>query len=146
MALRKQSRDGAMRKWVVVLGLLLLLGIGLESLWLVYSPEHWLRRVDFGEVSVDGRQVPADIYFGDPNSSEAESVVIVHVPTDGDYFLDFGNEKVRTGDPSEYVHLFGGLWCYRPMSEGIFSEPLAPRNLNEFRIKSPKGHLVVMQF
>jgi len=127
-------------------GLFLLLVVVSASLWFVYSPEHWLRRVDYGRVSIDGRQVPADIYFGNPTSDEAEIIALVHVAGAGDYFLAFSDEKVRAGNRSEYIRLFGGAWCYRPMREGGFVEPLPFQNLNEFRIASPTGHILSVQF
>jgi hypothetical protein len=127
-------------------GLCLFLVIVSVSLWFVYSPDHWLERVDYGRVSIDGRQVPADIYFGHPTFDEAEVIALVHVAGAGDYFLDFSGEKVRVGNRSEYLRLFDGAWCYRPMREGRFIEPLPFQNLNEFRIASPTGHILSVQF
>jgi len=115
-------------------------------IWFVYSPEHWLRRVDFGTVSVNDRQVQADIYFGDPAFSEAEAIALVHVADVGDYFLDLGNEKVRVGNRSDYMRLPGGVWCYRSMREGAFIEPLPSRHLNEFRIAASNSHAVTVRF
>ncbi len=111
-----------------------------------YAPAHWLTRVDFGTVTVDNHAVPASVYFGHPTDSEAEAVVLVRLEGGGDYFLDFGSEKVREASRSEYVRLIGGVWCLRSMQTGSFVEPLPSSKLNEFQIRSRDGHLVTVQF
>jgi hypothetical protein len=68
--------------------------------------------------------------------------VLVHLRDGGDYFLDFGSERVRPGSASEYVRLFGGVWCFRSMQKGSFSDPLPFLRLNEFRIPTQGGHVV----
>src|SRR5215467_2429602 len=95
------------RKWLLLTAIL---AFGAASLWFAFYPTHWLRRVDFGTVSVDGRRVDADIYFGNPEG-EAEAIVLVHLKDGRDYFLDFGSEGVRQGNSSEYMRLFSGVWC-----------------------------------
>lgn len=79
-------------KWRLSLG-----NAALITLWvcIAYAPTHWLSRVDFGSVTVDGHPVPATVYFGHPTDMEAEAVAIVSLRDGGDYFLDFGSEKVR---------------------------------------------------
>jgi hypothetical protein len=130
-------------------GLLLayLLMAGAAWFWLAVSPAHWFRRVDFGTVKVDGRQVDADIFFGEPNG-EAEAIALVHLKDGRDYYLDFGTEKWRQGHTSEYVRLFAGVWSFRSMPEGLYpeQEPLPSRKLNEFRIRTQDGHEVSVQF
>ena len=132
--------------WTWKKGLLVssVLVVLIALLWLAFSPTHWLRRVDFGTVSVDGQQVQADIYFGNPEG-EAEAIALVQLKGGADYFLDFGSEKVRQGHQSEYVRLLMGVWCFRSMQTGTFHEPLAG-NLNEFRIPTQDGHIVSVQF
>jgi hypothetical protein len=130
------------RKWVLLTALLV---FGAASFLFALSPTHWLKRVDFGTVSVDGHRVDADIYFGEPEG-EAEAIVLVHLKDGRDYFLDFGSEMMRQGDPSEYMRLFIGVWCFRPMKEGHFRAPLPFQNLNEFRIPTEDGHEVSVQF
>jgi hypothetical protein len=134
-------------KWTWRKGLLLsfLFAVGIACFWLAVSPTHWLRKVDFGTVQVDEHQVDADIFFGNPEG-EAEAIVLVHLRDGSDYFLDFGSERVRPGSASEYVRLFGGVWCFRSMQKGSFGEPLPFRRLNEFRIPTQGGHVVSVQF
>jgi hypothetical protein len=96
-------------------------------------------------VTVDEHKVDADIFFGNP-SGEAEAIVLVHLKDGRDYFLDFGTEKVRRGSASEYARLFAGVWCFRSMQKGLYSEQLPFRNLNEFRIPTQDGHVVSVQF
>jgi hypothetical protein len=103
--------------------------------------------VDFGTVKVDGTPMGADIFFGEPNG-EAEAIVLAHLKDGRDYFLDFGTEKWRRGRASEYVRLFGGVWSFRSMQEGLYreQEQLPFRRLNEFRVPTPDGHEVSVQF
>lgn len=104
-----------------------------------------MRRVDFGSVRVDQQPVIADIYFANPNG-EAEAVALVHLKDGESYFLDFGSEKVRPVRLSEYVRLLGGVWSFRSLPNGVFSEPLPFARLNEFRIAAQNGHVVSVQF
>jgi hypothetical protein len=131
------------KKWLVLsLGLL----VGTTWFWLACSPAHWMRRVDFGTVKVDGRQVQANIYIGHPTYREAEAIALVHLADGHDYFLDFDSEKVRQGSRWEYIHLLGGVWCFRPMQDGSFQNPLPFLEMNQFRIASQNGHIVTVQF
>jgi hypothetical protein len=127
---------------------LLLASALLITLWvtIAYAPAHWLRKVDYGTVKIDERPAPASVYFGNPTDSEAEAIVLVHVPAAEDYFLSFGEEKVRVAADHEYVRLPGGIWCFRSMRDMVFTEPLPFRHMNEFRIASPKGGVVSVQF
>jgi hypothetical protein len=132
------------RKWRLSLGNLVLITL---SVCIGYAPGHWLRRVeDFASVTVDGHPVPAAVYFGHPTDSEAQAVALVRIRDGGDYFLDFGSEKVRQATRSEYVRLPGGAWCLRRMQEGAFHEALRSEQLNQFRIASDDNHTVVVQF
>lgn len=127
--------------------LILLLAIaGLVALWFFYSPDHWLRKVQFGTVSVDDHRVQADIYFGEPPFSQAEAIALIHVQNVGDYFLDFGNEKVRQASRSEYLRLPSGVWCFKSMRDGKFNNPLPSLNMDEFRVASRNGHVVSIHF
>ncbi|SRR6266700_2338192 len=130
--------------WQKGLLLFFLLAVGATWFWVAVSPFHWLRRVDFGTVKVDEHQVDADIFFGEPEG-EAEAIVLVHLKDGRDYFLDFGSEKVREGNASEYARLYAGVWCFRSMQEGSFREPLPFNKLNEFRIPTQDGHVVSVQ-
>ncbi|MGC2743968.1 MAG: hypothetical protein WA672_12320 [Candidatus Angelobacter sp.] len=120
----------------------------LITLWVViaYAPAHWLKKADFGSVEVDERPVPAVIYIGNPTDMEAEAIALVHVPAASDYFLSFGEERIRLAGQSEYVRLPGGIWCLRSMRDLAFTEPLPFRHTNEFRIASPKGEVISVQF
>jgi hypothetical protein len=83
--------------------------IALVWFWFSVAPKHWLGRVDgFGAVKLDERDVTADLFFGNPKQSEAESVVLIRVKNGEDYFFDFGSERVRRASSSEYLRLFGG--------------------------------------
>jgi hypothetical protein len=136
-------------KWTWRKGLLLtfLVVFGAAWFWFAFSPAHWLRRVDFGIVKVDGHLVDADIFFGNPRG-EAEAIALVHLKDGRDYFLDFGTEKWRRGNVSDYVRIFAGVWFLRSMPEGLYPEQEQPpiRNLNEFRIPTQDGHEVSVQF
>ena len=134
-------------KWTGRTALLLAVLVPLAAAWFLVGavPSHWMRHIDFGTVKVDDLQVRADIYFANP-TGEAEAVALVHVKDAGDYFLDFGSEKVRQASPSEFLHLFGGIWSYRSLPQGAFREPLPSPNLNEFRIPTQDGHAVSVQF
>jgi hypothetical protein len=83
----------------------------------------------------------------EPNG-EAEAIALVRLKDGQDYFLDFGSEKWRCGDRSEYVPLFAGVWSLRSMPKGLYPEheQLPFRNLNEFRIPTQNGHEVSVQF
>jgi hypothetical protein len=134
-------------KWTWRKGLLLavIFAIGAVCVWLEVSPAHWLRRVDFGIVKMDEHQVGAEIFFGNP-TGEAEAIVLVHLKGGPDYFLNFGTEKVRRGRSSEYLRVPGGAWCFHSMQKGPWTEQLPFRNLNEFRVPTPDGHVVSVQF
>jgi hypothetical protein len=119
------------------------------SLWVCigYAPAHYLRRTDFGTVTVDDRPAAAYVYLGHPTDSEAEAVALVQIDHGGgDYLLDFDSEKVRPVSESEYVRVPGGVWFLKSVQGGTFTEPLPPRQLNQFRLRSPNGHVVTVQF
>lgn len=136
-------------KWTWRKGLLLtlLFAFGAMWFWFAVSPAHWFRRVDFGAVKVDGHRVDADIFFAEPNG-EAEAIALVRLKDGQDYFLDFGSEKWRRGNKSEYVRLFAGVWFLPSIPKSLYpeQEQLPFRNLNEFRIPTQDGHEVSVQF
>jgi len=119
----------------------------LITLWvvIVYAPSHWLRDWNYGSVRIDGRLTPASVYIGNPTDSEADAIMLVHVPAADDYFLSLGEEKIRVATKREYVRLPGGVWCLRSLLEMKFEEPLPPKQMNEFRIASSKG-VIAVQF
>ena len=123
-----------------------LVAIVLAVLWFLYSPDHWLSRITFATVSVDGRPVRADLFIGNPAYSEAEAIVLVHVPGVGDFFLNFLDENYREASGHEFVRLPRGIWTFKSMRQGRFVAPLQSVNLNEFRIASSSGHIVTVQF
>jgi hypothetical protein len=133
--------------WRKALLLTLIFTVGAAWFWIAFSPAHWFRRVDFGAVKVDGHPVDADIFFAEPNG-EAEAIALVRLKDGRDYFLDFGSEKWRPGNRSEYVWLFTGVWSLRSMPESLYpeQETLPFRTLNEFRIPAQDGHEVDVQF
>jgi hypothetical protein len=130
-------------RWHVFLASVLL-----TTLWVTigYAPAHWLSKVDFGSVKIDERPAPASVYIRNPTDSECESIVLVHVPAREDYFLSFGEEKVRVAEKHEYVRLPGGIWCFRSMRNMVFTKPLFSRDINEFRIALARGGVVSVQF
>lgn len=120
----------------------------LISLWvtIAYAPSHWLREWDCGSVKIDGRPTPASVYIGHPTDSEAEAVVLVRVPAAADYFLSFGEERVRVATEHEYIRVPGGVWSIPSMRDMVFTRSLAFQHTNEFRIASPNGGVVSVQF
>jgi hypothetical protein len=132
------------RKYVI--GLVALALAVCAGLWLVYAPQHWLRRVSDVRVSVDGRQMRADVYLGQPTDNEADAYALVHVPGVGNYMLDFDGESFREPSSSEFVRLFRGAWIFRSMQAGNFKALLPFRNLNEFRFAPSNGRVVTVAF
>jgi hypothetical protein len=130
------------RKPILALALTVIV---LVVLWFVYSPEHWLRRVNLVTVKVDDRVVPASVYIGNPTNSEAEAVSLIHVPRVGSYLFSFDGEKYREASNREFIRLPFGAWTFKSMVNGRFAEPLPSRSLNELRILS-NGHIVIVQF
>ncbi len=130
-------------KWKLLVGSMLIV-----TLWVcvAYAPAHWLTRVDFARVTIDNYPVPASVYLGHPTDSESDAIALVRLKDEGDYFLDFGSEKVRQASRSDYVRFVGGAWCFRSMQYGRFVEPLPFRKMNEFRVLSRAGHLIAVQF
>ena len=120
----------------------------LITLWVTvaYAPAHWLGEWDYGQASIDGRPTSASVYIAHPWDSEADAIVLVHVPAASDYFLSFGEEKVRLAGKHEYVRLPGGVWCLASLRDMAFVQPLPSHQLNEFRIASPQGGVVSVQF
>jgi hypothetical protein len=127
---------------------LVVAGALIVSLWIGsgYAPAHYLRRIDFGRVSVDDRPVAACVYLGHPTDMEAGAFALVRLEHGGDYLLNFDSEKVRPTSESEYVRIPGGVWYLRSMQYGIFAEPLPSRELNQFRVRSSEGRVITVQF
>jgi hypothetical protein len=118
------------------------------SLWVCigYAPAHYLRRVDFGTVKVDDHAVSAFVYLGHPTDMEAEAFALVRLENGADYLFNFDSEKARPARDSEYIRVPGGIWYLRPMQGGAFTEPLPPQRMNQFRVPSNDGHVIVVQF
>ena len=134
----------SMGRWQLALASVLIL-----SLWVCvgYAPAHYLSRVESVTVTVDDHPVTASVYMGQPTDMEAEAFALVRVEQGGeDYLLDFDSGKVRPADGSEYVRILGGVWYLRSMQSGTFAEPLPPRGLNQFRVRSHDGRVVTVQF
>jgi hypothetical protein len=127
---------------------LLLANLFLITLWVTfaYAPSHWLKDWEYGSVKIDGRPTAASLYIGHPMDSEAEAIVLVHVPAAADYFLSFGEEKVRVATEHEYVRVPGGVWSFRSMRDMVFTEPLPFQRINEFRIATSTGGVVSVEF
>jgi hypothetical protein len=126
---------------------LLLAVIAVVSLWWFYGPEHLLVRItDFATVTVDEHPVHAETYIAHPTYYEADAILLVIVPAEGNYLFNFGEEKFREISSKEFVRLHWGVVHLRPVSRGNWLEPLSFRNLNEFRIISATGHAVTVKF
>ncbi len=111
-----------------------------------YAPSHWLERVDFGSVSVNGQPVRAAVYIGNPTLSEAEAIAFVHVPGVGNYFVDFSSENFREASSYEVIVLHFGAWSWKPMNQGQFRPPLPYLHVNECRIPMSDGRVVTLAF
>ena len=115
-------------------------------LWFSY-PEHWLKHVSkFATVTVDDRPVPAEGYLGHPTENEAEAFLLVDISGVGDYMFNFEEESYRRVSRSEFVRLRGGVVTFKPMSKGRWLTPLPFRNLDEFRVPSSNGQLIIVRF
>ncbi len=123
-----------------------LLGVACSLLWFWYSPEHYMREVDFATVTVDGQLTPADEYVGHPTYDEAEAFLLVNVKGTGSYLLNFEGDTFREISSREFIRLHGCVLTLRPMSKGQWIAPLPFQNVNEFRVASSKGHLVIVKF
>ncbi|MGZ4813719.1 MAG: hypothetical protein ACXVZI_13195, partial [Terriglobales bacterium] len=127
----------------LLLSNILLLTLGFSF---AYAPEHWLSRVGYEGVTVDGRPVAASVYFGNPRHSEAEMIALVHVVGVGDYFVDFGGETYREGSKYEFMPLHYGAWTWRSMMHGRFRSPLPFQHVNECRIPLSNGRVLTVAF
>lgn len=111
-----------------------------------YAPTHWLERVDFGNVTVDGQPMPAAVYIGNPTLSEAEAIALVHVPGIGNYFVDFSSENYREASSYEVIVSHFGAWTWKPMNQGQFRPPLPYLQVNECRIPMSDGRVMTVAF
>lgn len=111
-----------------------------------YAPSHWLERVDFSSVSVNGQPVPATVYIGNPTLSEAEAIAFVQVPSVGNYFVDFSSENFREASSHEVIVLRFGAWTWKPMNQGQFRPPLPYLHVNECRIPMSDGRVMAVAF
>ncbi len=85
---------------------LVLIAIAVVSLWWLYGPEHWLRRVtNFAAVTVNDRPVHADTYLAQPTYYESDAILLVTVSGEGNYLFGFGEEKFREISRNEFVRL-----------------------------------------
>lgn len=115
------------------------------SLLFFYLPEHWLKQVtDFGRVTVDGRSVQADIYLGQPTANEAEAFLLVRIPGEGGFLFNLLEEDYREISSREFIRLYRGAITLKPMSAGPWIQPLPFLNVNEFRLRSSKGHTITV--
>jgi hypothetical protein len=110
----------------------------------VYSPKHLLRRINWATVTVDGREVAADVYIGQPTDNEADAFVLVHLPNAGDFLLNLDDESYRESSEHEYIRGKQRAWSLKPMQEGRFLSP-SQMKLNEYIIVS-HGHGVDVHF
>jgi hypothetical protein len=101
---------------------------------------------DFATVTVDEHPVHAETYIAHPTYYEADAILLVIVPAEGNYLFNFGEEKFREISSKEFVRLHWGVVHLRPVSRGNWLELLPFRNLNEFRIISATGHAVTVKF
>ncbi len=132
------------RKWPLAMA-----NVALITLWvaIAYAPAHWLGHWRAQcTVRVNGQQVSATLFLGNPYDSEAEEIALVDIPGVGDYFLSFGAEKVRLASEKELVHLPGGIWDFKSLRQMSFVEPLPSTELNQFRIAAPDGRVIDVQF
>ena len=84
----------------------------LVSLWWFYRAEHLLIRVrDFATVTVDDRPVHADTYIARPTYYEADDILLVTIPGQGNYLVGLGEEKFREISRNEFVCLHWGVLC-----------------------------------
>jgi hypothetical protein len=111
-----------------------------------YAPSHWLQRVDFGSVSVNGQPVRAAVYIGNPALSEAEATAFVDVPGVGNYFVDFSSENFREASSYEVIVSRFGAWSWKPMNQGQFRPPLPYLHVNECRIPMSDGRVLTVAF
>ncbi len=120
----------------------------LITLWVAigYAPSHWLRKWGYGNVTVDGHPATASAFIAHPWDSEADAIVLVHVPAASDYFLSFGEEKVRIAGKHDYIRFPWGAWSFASLQDMAFVEPLPSHQINEFRIASPQGAIISIQF
>jgi hypothetical protein len=116
------------------------------GLLLFCAPQHWLSRETDVRVSVDGRQLRADVYMGQPTDNEADAYALVHIPGVGDYMLDFDGESYREPSHYEFVRLPRGAWTFRSMQAGRFNALLPFLHLNEFRFATSNGRVVIVAF
>ena len=141
------SLVASMRQYATRLPLALA-NLVLATLWftLGYAPQHWLTRMEIGSARVEGQQVPAVVYFGNPRRSEAELVALVQVPNIGDYYFDFGEERYRQASHLGFVPLHYGAWSWGPMIRGRWRMPLPSLQMNECRIPLPDGRVLTIGF
>jgi hypothetical protein len=125
---------------------LVLIIIACMSLLLFYLPEHWLRQVtDFATVTLDGRRVQADIYLGQPTTNEAEAFLLVRIPGEGSFLLNFLDENFREISTHEFVRLYRGVVTFKPMSGGPWVPPLPFLTVDELRIRSSNGRTITVK-
>lgn len=120
----------------------------LMSLWIgiAYAPSHFLKRWNYGDLTIDGRKTPASIFIAHPWDSEAEDIVLVQTSTTEDFFLSFGQEGVHVSPKARCIRVPGGVWAFASLREMAFDKPLFSTQMNEFRFRSRDGRIVSVQF
>jgi hypothetical protein len=90
--------------------------------------------------------VSAAVYIGNPTSNEADAIALVHVPSVGNYLVDFSSETFREASSDEVVVLNVGAWTWNPMKQGQFRAPLPFLHVNECRIPISDGRVMTIMF
>ena len=118
------------------------------TLWvgIAYAPAHFLKTWSYGSATVDGNPSAASIFIAHPWDSEADAIVLVHIPAADDVFLSFGQESVHVAAKHRFIRVPGGVWSFASLREMVFDGPLPPQQLNEFRFRSSDGRVISVQF
>lgn len=83
---------------------------------------------------------------GIQTENEAEAFLLVNISGVGDYMFNFEEESYRQVSRSEFVSLRAGVVTFKPMNKGRWLTPLPFHNLNEFRVPSSTGQLIIVRF
>lgn len=116
-------------------------------LFFVLVPEHLLRRVNnFAAVTLDGRSVSADAYFGNPTFYESDAFLLVRTGYKQNCLFNFEAGTFRPVSSYEFVPLHWAVFIFKPMSKVPWRAPLPTKNMNEFRVAVPNGHTLIVRF
>jgi hypothetical protein len=117
------------------------------AILIFYVPSHWMREIrNFASVTVDGHSVIAETYIGNPTRNEADAILLVRIPGEGNFLFNFSNEDFREISGEEFVRIFRGAVTLRNMARGPWLPALPSIKINEFRVISRKRHTVIVQF